>query len=709
MATNTIGNKAVDSTLVTGNTTVTAAADDTVLISDTSDSGNLKKATIGTITDTADGTFITDKGNVAVASDDTVLISDTSDSGNLKKALISTIIDTADGTFITGNSSVTAAAGDTVLISDLSDSGNLKKALISTLGNTVDKTFITANTTVTAASDDSILISDTSDTGNLKKALISTITDTMVANGGDNRILTDTSTAGSINGEANLTFDGTTLALTGNQTASGTINATGVVTAGGFTIGSAVIGETELEILDGATLSTTELNKLDGATVSTAELNSLASIGSDTVATQLATKAPLASPALTGTATAVNLTVSGNLTINGSTTTVSSTNTTITDNLLELNSGASSNANDSGILIERGSTGDNAFMGFDESSDTFVLGTTTATADATGNLSITPSKITVGGVVIGSADVNEAELEILDGATVSTTELNVLDGIPGTLTATELGYVDGVTSAIQTQLDSKQATITGSATTIDSESLTASRAVISNASQKIAVSATTATELGYVNGVTSAIQTQIDSKFATAGGALTGDLQLAANDILVNDGGYAYFGNSNDLKIGHDGSNSVIQDTGAGDLYIDSDNIHYFRTAGGGIKAKFIKDGAVELYYSGSKKLDTVTGGVSITGDVTASGSFVIGSASMNETDLEKLDDITNGTAAANKAVVLDGNKAISTITTATITNLSTTTLSGGAITSSNFAGVTTLLIKNSAGSTLKTIRSPSS
>jgi hypothetical protein len=39
--------------------------------------------------------------------------------------------------------------------------------------------------------------------------------------------------------------------------------------------------------------------------------------------------------------------------------------------------------------------------------------------------------------------------------TASAAELNVLDGIPATLTATELGYVDGVTSAIQTQLGNK--------------------------------------------------------------------------------------------------------------------------------------------------------------------------------------------------------------------------------------------------------------
>jgi hypothetical protein len=78
------------------------------------------------------------------------------------------------------------------------------------------------------------------------------------------------------------------------------------------------------------------------------------------------------------------------------------------------------------------------------------------------------------------------------------------------VTSTEVGYLDGVSSALQTQLDAKQATITGSATTIDTESLTASKAVISNSSQKIAVSATTDTELGYVSGVTSALQTQID-------------------------------------------------------------------------------------------------------------------------------------------------------------------------------------------------------
>jgi hypothetical protein len=52
----------------------------------------------------------------------------------------------------------------------------------------------------------------------------------------------------------------------------------------------------------------------------------------------------------------------------------------------------------------------------------------------------------------GSANISIAPTD-LTGVTASAAEINVLDGIPGTLTATELGYVDGVTSAIQTQLD----------------------------------------------------------------------------------------------------------------------------------------------------------------------------------------------------------------------------------------------------------------
>lgn len=57
-----------------------------------------------------------------------------------------------------------------------------------------------------------------------------------------------------------------------------------------------------------------------------------------------------------------------------------------------------------------------------------------------------------------------------------------------------------------------QAAITGGASTIVTANLTASRALVSDGSGKVAVSAVTSTELGYLTGVTSAIQTQLNAK-----------------------------------------------------------------------------------------------------------------------------------------------------------------------------------------------------
>jgi hypothetical protein len=61
-------------------------------------------------------------------------------------------------------------------------------------------------------------------------------------------------------------------------------------------------------------------------------------------------------------------------------------------------------------------------------------------------------------------------------------------------------------------------TMTGTLTVtgLTNSALTASRAVVTAADKSLASSATTATELGYVNGVTSAIQTQLDAKLASS-------------------------------------------------------------------------------------------------------------------------------------------------------------------------------------------------
>lgn len=68
-----------------------------------------------------------------------------------------------------------------------------------------------------------------------------------------------------------------------------------------------------------------------------------------------------------------------------------------------------------------------------------------------------------------------------------------------------------VQTAINELDTEKQVVITGGATTIVSADLTASRALVSSVGGKVAVATTTAAEIGFVNGVTSAIQTQINT------------------------------------------------------------------------------------------------------------------------------------------------------------------------------------------------------
>jgi hypothetical protein len=99
------------------------------------------------------------------------------------------------------------------------------------------------------------------------------------------------------------------------------------------------------------------------------------------------------------------------------------------------------------------------------------------------------------------------------------------------------------------------------------------------------------------------------------------------------DGRGTRFGAGQDLQIYHDGSDSFINDTGTGSLIIRS-NRHRIQSDGGENVIEAHADGAVELYYDTSKKLETTTTGINITGAVNIGGT-----GSANE-----LDDYEEGT-----------------------------------------------------------------
>lgn len=80
------------------------------------------------------------------------------------------------------------------------------------------------------------------------------------------------------------------------------------------------------------------------------------------------------------------------------------------------------------------------------------------------------------------------------------------------ITSTELGYLDNASSNIQTQINSKQDTITGAATTVVSNNLSANKVLNSDSNGKISASSISSTELSYLYGVSSNIQDQINGK-----------------------------------------------------------------------------------------------------------------------------------------------------------------------------------------------------
>jgi hypothetical protein len=159
-----------------------------------------------------------------------------------------------------------------------------------------------------------------------------------------------------------------------------------------------------------------------------------------------------------------NVTVSGNLTVQGTTTTIDSTTVNVTNS-----------------FVFEGATAD-------------AYETTLTVAEPTADRTITLPDLT--GTVALISDVTSsfnAASALIDAKQ---------DKVSG-VSDTEIGYLDGVTSSIQTQLDGKIGLVSG----------------VSN------------TEIGYLDGVTSSIQTQLNEKRATAD-----DIVLAATKVVVFEG-----------------------------------------------------------------------------------------------------------------------------------------------------------------------------
>jgi len=231
-----------------------------------------------------------------------------------------------------------------------------------------------------------------------------------------------------------------------------------------------------------------------------------------------------------------NVTVSGNLTVQGTTTTVDSTTINLTTSITF--EGSTADAYETTLNV------------VDPTADRFVtLPNATGTVITTGNLSDTGATATELGYLSGVTSAIQTQFSNIttDVSAKAPTASPTFTGtvvLPSTtsigdVSSAEIGYVNGVTSAIQTQIDTKAP---AASPTFTGNVVLPSTTSIGDVSE---------TELSYVNGVTSAIQTQLDAKSPSADPTFTGTVVLPSTTSI---------GDVSSTEIGYvNGVTSAIQ------------------------------------------------------------------------------------------------------------------------------------------------------
>ena len=105
-----------------------------------------------------------------------------------------------------------------------------------------------------------------------------------------------------------------------------------------------------------------------------------------------------------------------------------------------------------------------------------------------------------------------------------------------------------------------------------------------------------------------------DVTFIGASANITFD--KSADALLFADDAEAHFGDGGDLRIYHDGANSYVSDVGAGDLRLSGSFVKLNNAGNTATMVKATDGGSVEINHNGSKKFETTTTGITITGGV---------------------------------------------------------------------------------------------
>ena len=365
-----------------------------------------------------------------------------------------------------------------------------------------------------------------------------------------------------------------------------------------------------------------------------------------------------------------NVVVTGNLTVNGTQTTVNTATLSVADNIITLNSDETGTpSQNAGIEVERG-TSSNVYVTWNESQDRWKF---TNDGSTYYNLATSTSDIAEGTNLYYTNARADARIALQTGANLVLTNKDTDDLSEG---STNLYYTD---ARVSTRAD------------------------------------TILNHSNHSNITVSKVGSELRFAAAATYGNSDVETYLDANGTTFPDSVKAQFGAGNDLQIYHDGSTSYILDDGFGDLQLRSNNRIVIAKSPFEYMADFNVDGAVDLYYDNSKKLETTNSGVQTTGTVNVNGAFALPTADGSSNQVLQ----TDGSGTVSWATVSASNssglvsEAFKNILVSGQSNIvadsatdSLTIAAGSGITLTTNAGTDTLTITNSAvgDSAFKTI-----
>ena len=276
--------------------------------------------------------------------------------------------------------------------------------------------------------------------------------------------------------------------------------------------------------------------------------------------------------------------------------------------------------------------------------------------NSTGVITYTgPSAAEVRAHFSGGTGVTISSGSIAIGQAVGTSDNVTFGNIAGTLTTaaqtniTSVGTLSSLTTSGNVTVGGNL-TVNGTTTTINTATLDVED---KNITLNFGSGDTSSTADGAGITIQDAVNSSTD---ATILWNATSDEFDFSHGITLPDNQKITLGTGGDIEIFHDGSNSIIKDTGDGHVQILSGTFTVGNAALSKTSAVFNSGGSQDLYHNNTKKLETTANGITVSGGVTASGTNVLSGLTYPTSD-----------GTSGQALVTDGSG-----------NLSFSTISGG-------------------------------